>query len=224
MALKLNIGNPNTGKTHSEELDDEQSKALSGKRIGDTVSGNQIGFPGYEFEVTGGSDKSGFPMRRDVQGTERKRVLISEGTGLKDKTKGLRKKRTVAGNTISSKTAQVNLKVLEEGDQPLGEEPAEETEASGEADEETEEKEEAEEDKESEEQGSEETEEEDGSEDAEEASEETSEEASEAPTRSELDNMTKDEMKEYADSEFGIELSTNDLKDEMIEQFLEEVQ
>lgn len=34
--------------------------------------------------------------------------------------------------------------------------------------------------------------------------------------------MTKAEIKDYAESEYGIELSTNDLKDEMIDQFLRE--
>ncbi len=42
-------------------------------------------------------------------------------------------------------------------------------------------------------------------------------------TREEMEKMTKDEIKEYAE-EYGIELSTNDLKDEMIDQFLEERQ
>ncbi len=57
-------------------------------------------------------------------------------------------------------------------------------------------------------------------EEPEEDTEESSEE--EAPTESQLRNMTKDEIKEKGE-EFGIELSTNDLKDEMIEQFLEEL-
>lgn len=42
-------------------------------------------------------------------------------------------------------------------------------------------------------------------------------------SRKEVERMTKAEIKEYA-SEFGIELSTNDLKDEMIEQFFDELQ
>ncbi len=45
----------------------------------------------------------------------------------------------------------------------------------------------------------------------------------EVKSRSQVERMTKDEIKEYA-AEFGIELSTNDLKDEMIDQFFEEVQ
>ncbi len=42
------------------------------------------------------------------------------------------------------------------------------------------------------------------------------------PTREELQDLTKDEIKELGE-DFDIQLSTNDLKDEMIKQFLDEV-
>ncbi len=35
---------------------------------------------------------------------------------------------------------------------------------------------------------------------------------------------TKDEIKEFAMEEYGVELSTNDLKDEMVEQFISELE
>lgn len=56
-----------------------------------------------------------------------------------------------------------------------------------------------------------------------EGSEEVSEKEGEVPSESKVRGMTKDEIKEYASEEFGVELSTNDLKDEMIEQFFEEI-
>lgn len=122
--IKLNIGNPKTTKTTSKDLED--NTVLVGKRIGDEVKGDDLGFDGYTFLITGGSDHSGFPMRKDVQGSSRKKVLITGGVGLRKNKKGNRRRRTVAGNTIHEKTAQVNLKVLKAGKKPL-EEPKEES-------------------------------------------------------------------------------------------------
>ena len=131
MTLKLNIGHK-SGKTHKKDLTEEESSFLMGKKIGETVKGDSIGFPGYEFEFTGGSDNSGFPMRRDVNFAGKKRILITASTGFKAKRKGLRRRRTVAGNTIYKGTVQVNLKILKEGKTPLdapAEEPAAEVPA-----------------------------------------------------------------------------------------------
>ncbi|MFP4523908.1 MAG: 30S ribosomal protein S6e [Candidatus Woesearchaeota archaeon] len=123
MAIKANIGNPKDGKTQQFELDEDKSQALMGKKIGDKISGNQLGFDGYEFELVGGSDNGGFPMRRDAFGTARKKVLITGGVGLRAKRKGMRRRKTVAGNTVHDQTAQVNLKVAKQGKKPLGGEP-----------------------------------------------------------------------------------------------------
>jgi large subunit ribosomal protein L34e len=46
----------------------------------------------------------------------------------------------------------------------------------------------------------------------------------EIPSRSSVERMTKDEIKAHAADEYGIELSTNDLKDEMIDQFFDELE
>lgn len=116
--FKIVIGSK-SGKSVQRELKDEQAKALLGKRIGDRISGESIGLAGYEFELTGGSDYCGFPMRKDVQGTARKRILAVYGVGLKKKGKGIRQRKTVAGNTVHAKTSQVNLKVLKEGKEKL---------------------------------------------------------------------------------------------------------
>jgi small subunit ribosomal protein S6e len=108
-----------SGKAVQREVKGEHAKALLGKKIGDKISGDAVGFAGYEFELTGGSDYCGFPMRRDVQGTARKRILAIYGTGLKKKGKGIRQRKTVAGNTVHSKISQINLKVLKEGKEKL---------------------------------------------------------------------------------------------------------
>lgn len=51
-----------------------------------------------------------------------------------------------------------------------------------------------------------------------------SDETAELPARSTVENKTKDEIKRWAEEEYGVELSTNDLKDEMIDQLFEEVE
>ncbi|MBW2969141.1 30S ribosomal protein S6e, partial [Candidatus Woesearchaeota archaeon] len=93
---------------------------------GETIKGELLGLTGYEFEITGGSDHAGFPMRKDIQGTGRKRILSVQGIGLKKRRKGQRQRKTVCGNTIHTKTSQINIKITKEGKTPL-EEPKKET-------------------------------------------------------------------------------------------------
>ena len=45
---------------------------IVGKKIGDKFNGDVIGLNGYVLEITGGSDKEGFPMRNDIEGIGRK--------------------------------------------------------------------------------------------------------------------------------------------------------
>ena len=116
--FKLVIG-LKSGKCVQKEAKDDTAKPLMGKMIGDKIAGDAMGFAGYEFELTGGSDYCGFPMRKDVKGTARKRILAVVGIGLKKKGKGIRQRKTVAGNTIHSKISQINLKVLKEGKEKL---------------------------------------------------------------------------------------------------------
>lgn len=112
--FKIILGLKN-GKSVQKVLKDQEAKNLIGLKIGDTVKGDKIGIEGYTLEITGGSDNCGFPMRKDVAGSGRKKVFITKGVGLRDKGKGLRKRRTVCGNQIHSNISQVNLKVVKQG-------------------------------------------------------------------------------------------------------------
>jgi len=125
MSIKLVIGNKD-GKTVQQELSEEQTASLIGKKINDKISGNELGFDGYEFEVTGGSDNSGTPMRDDVEGTGKHKVLCVLGTGVHKKRDGQKQRKTVCGSTISEAISQVNVKVVKAGKGPLGEAPEEE--------------------------------------------------------------------------------------------------
>ncbi len=100
-----------TGKTYKKVLPDQSD--LIGKKIGDKISGDFVGMKGFELEITGGSDASGFPMRRDFIGTGKRKFLVSKGFAAKNlKRDGEQIRRTVRGNTVNEETAQVNVKVL----------------------------------------------------------------------------------------------------------------
>jgi small subunit ribosomal protein S6e len=130
MEIKVNIGDAKTGKTYKRTIAEDDAKLFFGKKIGDTLKGELIQAPGYEFVLAGGSDYCGFPMRRDVDGSLRKRILITSGVGLRTNPRaGRRVRKTVAGNTVFANTAQLNLKITKYGSQPL-EAPAAEAEAA----------------------------------------------------------------------------------------------
>lgn len=120
MSFKVVISDPKTKKSYQKEVQKNES-AMVGRRIGDKVKGDFLGLPGYELEVTGGSDKQGFPMRRDVSGNARKRVLIIGPPGFHPEHKGERRRKSVRGNTISSAIVQVNTKVITPGKKSLDE-------------------------------------------------------------------------------------------------------
>ena len=60
-------------------------------------------------------------MRWDVEGIGRKRLLLTSGPGVHIKRNGMKKRKAVRGNTVSSDIAQINLKVLAEGKKSLKE-------------------------------------------------------------------------------------------------------
>lgn len=126
--FKVNISDPKTGKTYKCEVAEDSIKPFLNLKIGDSVKGELLALPGYEFQLKGGSDYCGFPMRTDVQGSQKQSILIVSGVGMKRKRKGMRMRRTVAGNTVYSRTAQLNLKIVKHGSKPL-EEPKKEVEA-----------------------------------------------------------------------------------------------
>ncbi len=109
-------------KSYPRNLSSEESELFLNKKINDKVEGTHFGFKGYEFEITGGSDREGFPMRKDVEGMGRKKIFITKGMiGARIKKRGLRLRKSVAGNTISQLTSQINLKVIKIGQKSLDE-------------------------------------------------------------------------------------------------------
>ncbi|MFZ0892306.1 MAG: 30S ribosomal protein S6e [Thermoplasmata archaeon] len=105
----------------AKSVGDPQSAGFLGKRIGETVGGELIGVSGYTFKITGGTDKSGFPLRPDLPGARQTRVFVGEGFGFHAPRLGMRKRRTFRGNTVSEETVQINLVVEQKGSKPLSE-------------------------------------------------------------------------------------------------------
>jgi small subunit ribosomal protein S6e len=126
MAFKIVISEPKSKKAWQKDID---APSLIGRKIGDKIEGSLIGLSGFTLQVTGGSDKDGFPMRYDLEGISRKKILLAKGIGfrgtkkirkVKYKVKGMKKRKYIRGNTISDSIVQVNLKVVEgEGDIPM---------------------------------------------------------------------------------------------------------
>ena len=118
--FKLVISDPKARKAYQVEIKSPDADRLIGKKIGEIIKGELVNIPGFEFKITGGSDKQGFPMRADVHGTKRVRILLGSGTGIKVKKKGERKRKSIRGNQIADDIAQINLKVVKEGAKPVG--------------------------------------------------------------------------------------------------------
>jgi small subunit ribosomal protein S6e len=116
--FKVVISDPKTRKTFQKDVEQHASH-LIGKKIGEKVPGNVFGLNGYELQVTGGSDKQGFPMRSDIEGISRKKALLAVGTGIHPARKGMRKRKSIRGNTVSAEIVQVNTKVVTYGSESL---------------------------------------------------------------------------------------------------------
>lgn len=123
----LIVSNPADGTSQRVELDDQQLRALYGTRIGQVVEGAVAGMQGYKIKLTGGTDKDGIPMRPDVHGSAKARVILSGGVGYKPKDKGDKKRKVVRGNTVSVETTFLNFTIVEapKGRKKAKKEPAE---------------------------------------------------------------------------------------------------
>ena len=122
MVYKLDVGGKK-GKSFHLELSEEASKKLEGKKLKDIVKGSEIKreLDGFEFIITGASDKQGFPALEIVSGPIVKRILLKRGPGMKKKKpKGLIRRKSIHGDVISKDIVQINLRATKEP-QPLEE-------------------------------------------------------------------------------------------------------
>jgi len=129
MVLKINISEK-SGKTYKFE---SEIPLLEGKEVRQKIKGSEISpdLSGYELEITGASDSSGFIAFEEVEGIGLKKLLLDYGKGMHKKPKGVKKKgskpkglrmrKTVRGKIMSEAIKQINMKVLKEGGKKLSE-------------------------------------------------------------------------------------------------------
>lgn len=117
--FKVEVADPETGRTWPVQVEGQHANVLVRKRIGEEVDGMMLDLPGYKVQITGGTDKDGFPMRPEIPQASRKRILVSKSTGFKPEDKGVRRKKTFRGNEISPDIIQVNCKITERGPKPV---------------------------------------------------------------------------------------------------------
>ncbi|MCR5027210.1 MAG: 30S ribosomal protein S6e [Methanobrevibacter sp.] len=117
MAFKVVVSN----KAETYQVEVEDTKALNGLVIGDVFDGGIVGLDGYTLKITGGSDKNGFTMKKDVSGTRRIKSLLTGGTGYHPKADGVKRRKTVRGNTIADDIVQINSVVVKQGSKTISE-------------------------------------------------------------------------------------------------------
>jgi small subunit ribosomal protein S6e len=130
--FKINIADK-TGKTFHLEAEAEE---IIGKELHEKIQGSDISpeLKGYEFEITGASDKAGFAAKKDISGIGLARVLLTFGKYMakkpkregkkqvgKNRPKGLRLRKTVRGKIMSPAISQINLKITKQGSKKLQE-------------------------------------------------------------------------------------------------------
>lgn len=101
------------GKSITQELKDRAAQPLLGSKIGDIIDSSVVGISGGKMKFTGGSDKSGTPMRPDVHGGVKKYVLLSRGVGMRNIIDGNRLRKLVRGNMVTEEIYQLNCQLIE---------------------------------------------------------------------------------------------------------------
>jgi len=111
--IKLVISDKKTGKAYQIDTDN----VFSGLEIGSEFDGSKIGLKGYKLKITGGSNKDGTPMRADLPGSDRKKVLFRKsGVGFKQTKKGERRRKIICGRRVTGDIVQINTVISQYGD------------------------------------------------------------------------------------------------------------
>ncbi|MEM2080758.1 MAG: 30S ribosomal protein S6e [Candidatus Bathyarchaeia archaeon] len=116
--FKVIVSDPETGTSKVVELEGARAAPLIGRKIGEIVDGSVVDLPAHKLQIVGGSDKDGIPMRANVHGGGRRKVILSGGTGFNPKREGERRRKTVRGNIITDEIVQINAKITEKPQKP----------------------------------------------------------------------------------------------------------
>ncbi|MGA9844293.1 MAG: S6e family ribosomal protein [Nitrososphaeraceae archaeon] len=101
------------GKSQAQEIKDVAAQPFLGSKIGDSIDSSTVGITGGKIKITGGSDRSGTPMRPDIHGGVKKYVLLSKGVGMRDIKDGNRIRKLVRGNLITEEIYQLNCMLID---------------------------------------------------------------------------------------------------------------
>jgi small subunit ribosomal protein S6e len=105
-----------TGKSAQLTIDAAKVPMLLNYKVSDVIEGSEFGLPGYKLRITGGSDSSGFPLRKSIQGSIKTKILRRSKAFA-----GKHRRTSVRGGTISADTMQINAVIVEYGSKPVGE-------------------------------------------------------------------------------------------------------
>ncbi len=114
--FKVVISDPKTGKAEQIEVKGENAVRLIGHKIGDIIDGGLVGKPGIKLRITGGSGRAGEPMRPDIPGGVKRRLLLSRPPGFHPREPGERRRKLVRGNTITEEIVQINTVIVEKAE------------------------------------------------------------------------------------------------------------
>ena len=116
--FKIIVSDPQTGTSKVVELEEARAAPFIGRKIGETMDGAVVDMPATKVQIKGGSDKDGVPMRPNVHGGVRRKVVLSGGVGFNPTKGGERKRKAVRGNIITDEIVQINMKIVEQPSKP----------------------------------------------------------------------------------------------------------
>ncbi len=119
--FKVVLSDPQTGRSYKIDATSGGAGAFMGRMIGDVIDGAALGFDGYSIEITGGSDHTGIPARRDLPGRGRRRILLSKSAGFKPTHDGERRRKSLRSSEITADFVQINAKFVKYGEKSLKE-------------------------------------------------------------------------------------------------------
>jgi small subunit ribosomal protein S6e len=116
--MNIVVSDPKSGRAINKKTDEA---VFLNRKIGDEVDLHAIGLSGFRGKITGGSDRQGFPMKKSLQGSGRKKLLLKAGIGFNASRDGEKRRKSVRGNTVSPETMQLNISITKHGDRDLKE-------------------------------------------------------------------------------------------------------
>lgn len=119
--FKIVVSDPTTGRSYKVDISGGSAGALVGKKVGDEVDAASLGFQGYRMKITGASDRNGTPVKANLPGSGRRRLLLAGGVGYHPRLEGERRRKSIRGNEISAEIVQINAMVTGRGEKPLEE-------------------------------------------------------------------------------------------------------